>query len=70
MPDVVWNEVLKYRPHALPQSFATLVPAPPVPDANKYRYLIWFSGNWNSGFLEVSAEGGEPEPVTVPDAAL
>lgn len=30
---------------------------------------IWFSGNWNSGFLRVLAEGGEPEPVTVPDAA-
>ena len=30
---------------------------------------IWFSGNWNSGFLRVSAEGGKPEPVTVPDAA-
>jgi hypothetical protein len=27
VPDVVWNEILKYRPHALPQSFATLVPA-------------------------------------------
>lgn len=33
VPDVVWNEVLKYRPHALPQSFATLVPAPLVPEA-------------------------------------
>ncbi|HSF18122.1 MAG TPA: protein kinase [Vicinamibacteria bacterium] len=28
---------------------------------------IWFSGNWNSGFLEVSSEGGEPVAVTSPD---
>jgi len=28
---------------------------------------IWFSGNWISGFLEVSAEGGEPVRVTTPD---
>ncbi|MGH9322991.1 MAG: hypothetical protein ACRD21_04385 [Vicinamibacteria bacterium] len=33
VPDVVWNEVLRYRPHALPQAFATVVLAPPVPDA-------------------------------------
>lgn len=32
VPDVVWSEVLKHRPGALPQEFATLVPAPPVPD--------------------------------------
>ena len=28
---------------------------------------IWFSGNWISGFFEVSADGGEPVPVTTPD---
>ncbi len=28
---------------------------------------IWFSGNWNSGFFKVSADGGEPIPVTTPD---
>jgi len=28
---------------------------------------IWFSGNWISGFFEVSADGGDPVPVTTPD---
>ena len=28
---------------------------------------IWFSGNWNSGFFAVSADGGKPVPVTTPD---
>ena len=28
---------------------------------------IWFSGNWISGFFEVSADGGEPVPITTPD---
>ena len=28
---------------------------------------IWFSGNWASGFFAVSADGGEPVPVTTPD---
>ena len=28
---------------------------------------IWFSGNWLSGFFAVSADGGEPVPVTTLD---
>jgi len=28
---------------------------------------IWYSGNWQSGFFAVSADGGEPVPVTSPD---
>ncbi len=28
---------------------------------------IWFSGDWSSGFLQVSADGGEPVPLTSPD---
>jgi len=28
---------------------------------------IWFSRNWISGLFEVSADGGEPVPVTTPD---
>jgi len=29
--------------------------------------MIWFSPNWLSGLFEVSADGGEPVPVTTPD---
>ena len=33
VPNEVWQEVLKHRPHALPQDFATLVPERQAPDA-------------------------------------
>lgn len=43
VPDVVWDEVLKYRPRALPQSFATLVPGPQAPDAKVVALCQAFS---------------------------